>query len=35
LITFLFYCIHNFEMIISMLLVGVFITFLQCFGFGD
>jgi hypothetical protein len=29
----LFRCIHNFEGIISTLLVGMFITFLQCFGF--
>jgi cell shape-determining protein MreD len=26
--------IHNFERVISMLLVGVFITFLQGFSFG-
>jgi hypothetical protein len=30
----LFRYVHNFEGIISTLLVGVFIIFLQCFGFG-
>jgi hypothetical protein len=29
-----FRCIHNFEGVISMLLVDVFITLLQGFGFG-
>jgi hypothetical protein len=35
LITFFFRCICNFEGIISMLLVGAFITLLQCLGIGD
>jgi hypothetical protein len=30
-----FHCVSNFEGIISTMLVGVFITFLQCFGFRD
>jgi hypothetical protein len=33
-IPFFFCCVRNFEEIISTLLVGVFITFLQGFGFG-
>jgi hypothetical protein len=31
----LFCCIRNFEGIIFTLLVGMFITLLQCFGFED
>jgi hypothetical protein len=31
----IFRYVHNFKGIISTLLVGVFITFLQCFVFGD
>jgi hypothetical protein len=34
LIPFFFYCIRIYEEIISSLLVGVFITLLQDFGFG-
>jgi hypothetical protein len=34
LIPFFFRCIRNFKGIISTLLVGVFITLLQCFNFG-
>jgi hypothetical protein len=34
LIPFFFRCVRNFERIISTLLVGVFITLSQCFGFG-
>jgi hypothetical protein len=34
LISFFFCCLYNFEGIISILLVGVFIAFLQGFGFG-
>jgi hypothetical protein len=33
-IPFFFRCIHNFEGIISKLLVSVFVSFLQGFGFG-